>query len=63
MTYMYDWILKINLYLAEDGQVYKFNVNYGKRNVEASRQADDTLRASPMEYRWHVTGVEIQNGE
>jgi len=39
------------LYLAEDGQVYKFNVNYGKRNVEASRQADDTLRASPMEYR------------
>ncbi|XP_063448991.1 uncharacterized protein LOC134728341 [Mytilus trossulus] len=27
----------------KDGQVYKFNVNYGKRNVQASRQADNTI--------------------
>lgn len=35
----------------KDGQVYNFNVNYGKRSVQASRQADNTLRHSPVEYR------------
>lgn len=35
----------------KDGQVYKFNVNYGKKNVSASREADNTIRATPNEFR------------
>lgn len=35
---------------SEDGQIYKFRVKYGKKEVEANRQQDSTIREEPEEY-------------
>lgn len=33
----------------KDGQVYKFRVKYGKKEIEADRKQDDTIREEPEE--------------